>query len=49
MMGAGSQRSLADRKLAGHLSVILDFRVPLVKMVVKNELLFVAWQQFQTL
>jgi hypothetical protein len=49
MMGSRSQRSFADRKLVCHLPVILNLRVPLVKMIVENELLFVAWQQFQTL
>jgi hypothetical protein len=49
MMGSRSQRSLADRELIRHLPVILDLRVALVKMIVENELLFVAWQQFQTL
>ena len=49
MMGPGSQRSFADRELVRHLPVILDLRMPLVKVVVENEILFVAGQQFQTL
>jgi hypothetical protein len=49
VMGARSQCTLANRKLAGHLPVVLDLRVSLIKMIVENELLFVSGQQFQTL
>lgn len=49
MMGSRSQRPFADRQLVRHLPVILDLRMALVKVVVENELLFVAGQQFQTL
>jgi hypothetical protein len=49
VVGARSQRTLANRKLVGHLPVVLDLRVSLVKMIVEDELLFVSGQQFQTL
>ena len=49
MMGARSHRSLADAQLVSHLPVMQNLRLPLVKVIVENELLFVAWQQFQTL
>ena len=49
MMGACAQRPLADPQLVSHLPVMQDLRLPLVQVIVENELLFVAWQQFQTL
>ena len=49
MMGPRAQRSFADPQLVSHLPVMQDLRLPLVKVIVQNELLFVAWQQFQTL
>ena len=49
MMGARAQGALADPKLVSHLPVMLDLRLSPVKMIVENEFLFVARQQFQTL
>src|SRR5215217_3289290 len=49
MMGARPQSPLTDPKLVSHLPVMLDLCVPLVKVIVENELLFIPRQQFQTL
>ena len=49
VVGARSQRTLANRQLVSHLPVVLDLRVSLVEMIVENERLFVSGQQFQTL
>ena len=49
MVRTRSQSTLANRKLAGHLPVMLDLFMSLVQMIVKNEFLLVARQLFQTL
>lgn len=48
VVGASPQRPLADRKLHGHLPVMLNLRVSLVQVIVEDELPFVRGQQFQT-
>ena len=49
VVGAGAQGSLAYPQFVSHLPVMLDLRVPLVQVIIENEILFVAWQQLQTL
>ena len=49
MVRTRSQSAFANRKLARHLPVMLDFLVSLVQMVIKNEFLFVPGQKVQTL
>jgi len=49
VMRARPQRSLANPQLVSHLPVMQDLRLSLVKVIVENELVFVPWQQFQTL
>jgi hypothetical protein len=49
VMGPRPQGSLADREFDGHFPVMLNFRMSLVEVIVKNELAFVSGQQLQTL
>ena len=49
MVGARTQSALANLKFMSHFPVMLDLRAPLIQVIVKNEFLFVAGQQLQTL
>jgi len=49
MVGARAQSPFADLQLQRHLPVMQDLRLSLVKVIIENELAFVAWQLSQTL
>jgi hypothetical protein len=48
MVRTGSQGAFRNRKLARHRTVMLDFRVSLVQVVIEDEFLFVTGQKPQT-
>lgn len=48
VMGARPQGSIADPKLDSHLPVMLNFRVSVVEVIIKNKLPFIRGQRSQT-
>jgi hypothetical protein len=48
MVRTGSEGAFGNRKLSRHLTVMLDFRVSFVQMVIEDEFLFVTGQKSQT-